>query len=195
MSTFHRLVKSSGAPLVPWVGIAALLAATLVGVHYVKVAPAQERLVVLEAEWVAARGGLARRLEAKQVRRDLGYVLAVLPGQRDFARLPLVISEIAHRDGVVLPSLTYTLEKTSEGLATKAVLQGAVTGRYEDLRRFIHDLEVSDRVLLFVEDLSVGQSADAKGEKKGKSVTVNLRIATYIREDGQTGRVLRASVE
>lgn len=195
VTLFHRFVKAFGAPLVPWVGTAALLAATLAGVHYVKVAFAQERLVALEAEWAAARNGMARRLEAKQVRKDLAHVLAALPSQRDFARFPLNIWEIAKRNGVMLPALAYNLEKTSEGLATKAVLQGAVTGHYEDLRRFIHHLEVSDRMLLFVEDLSVGRSAEEQTEKKGKLVTVNLRIATYIREDGQTGHVLKASVE
>lgn len=192
---FPRLFKSSYAPLVPWVVVAALLAAALGGTHALMVTPAHERLAVLEADWAAARQALARRLEARQTRKDLAQILTVLPGQRDFARLPLAISEIAQRDRVVLPSLTYTLGKTDEGLATKAVLQGTVTGQYEDLRRFIHHLEVSDRLLLFVEDLSVGRSSEVKGERKDKLVTVNLRLATFIREESRPGRALKASIE
>lgn len=192
---FPRFFKSYYAPLVPWVVVVALLAAALGGTHSLMVAPAQERLALLEADWAATRHVLARRLEAKQARKDLVQILTVLPGQRDFARLPLAISEIAQRDRVVLPSLTYTLEKAEEGLATKAVLQGTVTGQYEDLRRFIYHLEASDRLLLFIEDLSVGRSAEVKGEKKDKLVTVNLRLATYIRDQSRPGRALRAGVE
>src|SRR5438034_8170199 len=33
------------------------------------------------------------------------------------------------------PDVSYTLDKTSDGVATRAVLKGEVTGRYEDLRR------------------------------------------------------------
>jgi hypothetical protein len=74
-------------------------------------------------------------------------------------------------------------------------LQGAATGQYEDLRRFIHHLETSDRLFLFIEDLSVGQSSDGKADNRGKKVTVNLRLATYIREEARPGRGLKARSE
>jgi hypothetical protein len=102
---------------------------------------------------------------------------------------------MAKRDHVTLPALSYTLEKSSEGFATKALLQGSATGQYEDIRRFIHHLETSDRLLLFVEDLSVGSSSEAKGEQKGKKITVTIRLATYVREQPQQGNALRASVQ
>src|SRR4029077_15301913 len=95
----------------------------------------------------------------------------------------LAISDVAKRDGVKLPALSYTLEKSGENLATKAVLQGVVTGRYEDLRRFIYHMEASEGLLLFVEDLSVEGSSELKGEQKGRRITVTIRLATYIREE------------
>jgi Tfp pilus assembly protein PilO len=167
----------------------------LAGVHFGLVGPGQDRLAGLEANLAKARQGLAYRQEAKQARQDLVRVLAFLPEGRDFARLPLVISGIAQRDRVAIPSFTYTVEKPEDAPATKAILQGAVTGQYEDLRRFIHDLEASERVLLFIEDLSVGQSSDLKMEQKSKKVTVNLRLATYIREEAKPARGLKASLE
>lgn len=182
-------------PLVPWAAAAALLSVALAGVHALMAVPAQARLAALEADWAAARSALAQRLEAKQARKDLARVLTVLPGQRDFARLPLAISDVAKRDGVKLPSLSYALEKPGENLATKAVLQGVVAGRYEDLRRFIYHMEASDGLLLFVEDLSVERSSDLKGEQKGRRITVNIRLATYIREENRQVRPLRASAQ
>jgi Tfp pilus assembly protein PilO len=159
------------------------------------VAPLEERLGRSEAEWAAARGSLAQRQEAHKARKDLARVLTLLPVQREFARLPLAISDMAHRDRVALPSLSYALEKTGEGLPIRAVLQGTVTGQYEDLRRFIHHVEASDRLLLFVEDLSVGRSSALQGEQRGKGVTITLRLATYIREETPRSHALRASVE
>lgn len=180
-------------PFVPWAAAVAFLAMALAGTQSLMVGPAQARLAALEADWTAAKSALARRLEAKQARQDFARVLTVLPGQRDFARLPLAISDVAKRDGVQLPALSYSLEKQGEDLATKAVLQGAVTGQYENLRRFIYHLEASDGLLLFVEDLSVARAADLKGEQKGRRLTVNIRLATYIREESRPVRPLHAS--
>ncbi len=179
--------------LIPWAAAVVLLAVAFAGAQSLLVGPAQARLTALEADWAAAKSTLARRLEAKQARKDFARVLNVLPGQRDFARLPLAISDIAKRDKVQIPALSYVLEKQSEDLATKAVLQGAVSGQYEDLRRFIYHLEASDGLLLFVEDLSVGRAADLKGEQKGRRLTVNIRLATYIREEIRQARPLHAS--
>ena len=58
-----------------------------------------------------------------------------------------------------------------------------MTGRYEDLRRFIYGLETSSR-LVFIEDLDVSRSGKAdKQSPKRDVVTVNLQISTYIRKD------------
>jgi len=180
---------------VPWLAAVALLSTGWIGTHYIVVAPAENRLIRLEGEWMGARQSLAHRQDAYKARQDLARVLAALPVQRDFARLPLAISEMAKRDHVTLPSLSYSLEKSGEGLPIKAVLQGPVTGRYEDLRSFLYHLEAADQLLLFIEDLSVSRSSVLQKDTVGRMVTVNLRIATYVREKPQRGRALRASVE
>src|SRR3989442_430311 len=60
---------------------------------------------------------------------------------------------------------------------TKAVLRGSVSGRYEDLRRFIHHLETADG-FLFIEDLNVSRHST----KKSEAVAFQITISTYIRE-------------
>lgn len=195
MAAHHDGHAKPYAPLIPWACVAAVLALTWAGAHYGLVVPARERLTAVEVTWATARQGLAARREARQARQDLARVLALLPDGREFARLPLVISEIAQRSRVAIPSFTYTVDKAEEGPAVKATMQGMATGQYEDLRRFIHELEASNRVFLFIEDLSVGQSIDEKADRKDKKVTVNLRLVTYIREETPTGRGLKASLE
>jgi hypothetical protein len=174
---FRRLRRTPYGPLILWMAVAGVLGAALVAVRLLAVAPAQDRLAQAEAEWTAARQRVAQRLEAKQARKDLTVILNVLPGQRDFAQLPLALSEVARRDRVSMPDLSYTLEKPQAGGFTKAVLRGSVSGRYEGLRRFIHHLETADG-FLFIEDLHVGRH----GVKKDEGVTFQITISTYIRE-------------
>ena len=76
-----------------------------------------------------------------------------------------------------MPDLSYALEKPQAGGFTKAALRGSVSGRYEDLRRFIHHLETADG-FLFIEDLDVSRH----GTKKGEAVTFHITLSTYIRE-------------
>ena len=66
--------------------------------------------------------------------------------------------------------------KTSVPDASKAVLQGTVTGRYEDLRRFLYNLESAEE-LLFIEDLNLIRS----GNVQDQQLTFNIRISTYLR--------------
>lgn len=53
-----------------------------------------------------------------------------------------------------------------------------MSGRYEDLRRFIHDLETADE-LLFIEDLELNRA----GSLQNAALTFNIKIATYLKAD------------
>ena len=177
-----RLLKQPYAPLIPLLLLVGLLGVLFIGLHLFMVVPAQDRLARLEADWQTARHRLAQHVEAKKIQGDLAQVLAIFPEKRDFAPLALGITDEAKRNRVSLPALTYRVEKPEAGLAAKAVFQGSVTGRYEDLRRFIHHLETAEE-LLFIEDLNVVGSPGRHNE----SVTCTIRIVTYLRgEPDQT---------
>ena len=179
----RRLLRKPYGALILWMAVAGVLGAALLVVRLLVVAPAQGRLAQAETSWMAARQRIAQRLEAKEARKHLTGILNALPGHRDFAQLPLALSEVARRDRVSMPDLSYALEKPHAGGFAKAVLKGSVSGRYEDLRRFIHHLETADG-FLFVEDLDVSQ----RGTKKGEMVTFQITVSTYVRE-GATQRV------
>ena len=169
-------------PLILWIVVAGVLGAALIVARLVLVAPAQDRFAQAEAAWMTARQRVAQRLEAKQARKNLTMILNALPGQRDFAQLPLAMSQVAKRDRVAMPNLSYTQEKPQAGGFTKAVLRGSVSGRYEDLRSFIHHLETAEG-FLFIEDLNVTSHVS----KKGEEVTFQITLSTYIREGPQKG--------
>lgn len=172
------LLQQPFAPVLPWVGIALGLLLVLLVVRHVGVEGAASEMERVEKEWVAARQLLMRHREARKAKTDLAQVWAMLPAERDFSPLALGISEEAKRDRVTLPGLSYKTEPTTVANTSKGVLQGAMSGRYEDLRRFIYDLETAEE-FLFIEDLELARSSVTQGQ----ILTFNIKIATYLRAD------------
>jgi hypothetical protein len=168
------------APLFPWVGVALGLLFMLFLVHDLGVASAQASRERLEKEWAATRQALMYHREARKAKQDLSRVWAALPAERDFTPLALGISDEAKRDRVTLPGLSYKTEPTLIANTSKGLLQGPMTGRYEDLRRFIYGLETAEE-LVFIEDLELARSGGAQDAL----LTFNIKIATYLR--GETG--------
>ena len=166
------------APLLPWASVVAGLLVTLFAVRDVGLAGVLSTRERLEQDWVAMGQSLMRHREARKAQKDLGQVWAVLPAERDFASLALGISEEAKRDRVTMQALSYRTEPTFVADMSKGVLQGPMSGRYEDLRRFIHNLETADE-LLFIEDLELRRS----GGTQDDTLTFNIKIATYLRHD------------
>jgi Tfp pilus assembly protein PilO len=182
MLDLRQVMASPYLGLLPSGIVASLFGGAWLAGHLLILQPLQVRHAQLDTEWTAARQHLAQRLEAKQTIKDLAQLLALLPSSRDFSQLPLALSDEAKRNNVTLAGLSYTLEKGDQMPAVKVTLKGPVTGRYEDLRRFIYHLEASDR-LLFIEDLDVGQSATTeKDVKRREMMTFTLQISTYIRQ-------------
>ncbi|MGE3979219.1 MAG: type 4a pilus biogenesis protein PilO, partial [Nitrospira sp.] len=134
----------------------------------------------LENEWAATRQALMSHREARKAKKDLSRVWAVLPAERDFTPLALGISDEAKRDRVTLPALSYKTEPTLVANTSKGLLHGPMTGRYEDLRRFIYGLETAEELVL-IEDLELTRSGGAQDAL----LTFNIRIATYLRADAE----------
>lgn len=173
-----RLLQQPVAPLLPWVGVAGTLLLLWLWLHQAVVLGMESDRARLEQEWASARQTLTHHREARKAKKDLGQVWAVLPAERDFAPLALGISEEAKRDRVTLPALSYRTEATAVPHTSKGLLQGSMTGRYEDLRRFIYDLETAEE-LLFIEDLELSSSM----AQPDQSLTFNIKIATYLRAE------------
>ncbi|WP_447602530.1 hypothetical protein [Nitrospira sp. Nam80] len=179
----HDYLRQPYAPLFPFLGAAAVLALAAYLIHTAVLEPADRKRQELQAAWVSARLQLARHKEALKTKEDLRQVWAVFPLVRDFAPLALGVTEEAKRDRITLPALSYKTEKTEIPDATKAILQGIVTGHYEDLRKFLFNLETAQE-LLFIEDLNLVRS----GNLQDPTLTFNIRIATYLR--GEPTQVL-----
>ena len=176
----QQLRKPYGT-LIPWLAWVSLLAGVLWAIHTVGLDGAEQSRAKLELEWNQARQEFTRHKQAQKARKDLALVWSVLPVERDFAPLALGITEEAKRDHVILPALSYKTEPTSVAHTNKGVLQGTMTGRYEDLRRFLYDVETAEE-LVYIEDLELVHS-DAQ---QSQTLTFDIKIATYLR--GEPGK-------
>ena len=182
MLDIRQLLASPYFGLLPSGVVAGLFCSAWLAGHLLVLKPLEQRQAQLDTEWTTVRQQLAKRMEAKQTIKDLEQLLALLPTSRDFSQLPLAMSEEAKRNNVRLSGLSYTLDKGEQVPAVKLTFKGPVTGRYEDLRRFIYHLESSDR-LLFIEDLDVGQFITSdKDVARKEMMTFTLQISTYIRQ-------------
>jgi Tfp pilus assembly protein PilO len=174
-SILQQLRKPYGM-LIPWFALVFLLAGVLWATCIVGIDGAEQSLAKLEREWSTAHQEYILHKDAQKARKDLAQVWTALPGERDFAPLALGITEEAKRDRVILPALSYKTESTPVAHMSKGVLQGTMTGRYEDLRRFLYDVETAEE-LVYIEDLELVRS----GAQQDQTLTFNIKIATYLR--------------
>jgi Tfp pilus assembly protein PilO len=130
----------------------------------------------LAAEWTQARKIYQYHQEAWRAKKDLAQVWSALPEERDFAPLALGITEEAKRNNVTLPALSYKTESTPVVNTSKGLLQGTMSGRYEDLRRFLYDIETADE-LVYIEDVDLVRSTTPQDQQ----LTFNIKIVTYLR--------------
>ena len=165
-------------PLLPWMALAMILVVGLWIVQSMRHEGVVQALKQLKSEESHVQQELLHHKEAKRARKDLAQVWAVLPRERDFAPLALGITEEAKRNRVTLPALSYKTESTPVANTSKGVLQGTMTGRYEDLRRFLYDIETAEE-LVYIEDLDLIPSANPQEPR----LTFNIKIATYLRSE------------
>ncbi|HEX9155706.1 MAG TPA: hypothetical protein VF819_09085, partial [Nitrospira sp.] len=141
----QELRKPYGA-LVPWAGLLLVLLIALWVVKSFGIEGVEQAQTRLEGDWIQARKTHQHHQEALRAKKDLAQVWAALPEEQDFAPLALGITEEAKRNHVTLPALSYQREATAVPNTSKGVLQGTMSGRYEDLRRFLYDIETAEEL-------------------------------------------------
>lgn len=172
----QELRKPHG-PLVPWIGLVLLLLVLLLSVNSIGYQEADRSRVRLENEWREERKIHQHHLEAWRAKKDLAQVWSMLPDERDFAPLALGITEEAKRNHVTLPALSYKTELTPVAHTSKGLLEGTMSGRYEDIRHFLFGIETAEE-LVYIEDLGLLRSSTPQ------QLTFTIKIATYLRGDG-----------
>jgi Tfp pilus assembly protein PilO len=175
LSLLLQEIRKPYGPLIPWIGFVLLLLLVLWAIRSLGLEVAEQTRSAAEAEWTQARKNYQRHQEARRVKKDLAQVWSVLPVEKDFAALARGITEAAKRNHLILPDLTYNIERASPGDGMTGVLQGTISGSYEDIRRFLYDIETSEE-LVFIEHLDLVRSSTPEDP----SLTFHVKIATFL---------------
>jgi Tfp pilus assembly protein PilO len=162
------------------------------GVWLVAQEPAQERLHRAEAAYEAARHTQSRQLEARRTQEELAATWRVLTVRKEFPSLVLAVADLAQRDGVAIPGMSYALQKAEGGLALKASMSFQISGDYAAIRRFIHRIETDERYLA-VESLDAARSQKHAPAGEGRESVVeqvrfSVRVLTFLKPDGVSPR-------
>lgn len=176
--------------LAPLALLACVSLGVVAGVLLLVREPAQDRLRSAEAAYGAARHAQSEQLTVRRTEEALTATWQALTARKDFPSLILAVTDLAQRDRVAIPGMSYSLQKVDEGVATKASMSFQVAGDYAAIRRFIHRLE-TDRHYLAVESLDASRSQKRLSLGQGKEsvieqVQFNLRVMTFLKPDAPT---------
>ena len=174
----NELRKPYGV-LIPWAGLALVLLVSVWVVKSFGKESMEQTRSSLEGDWAQTRKAYLHHQEALRTQKDLAQVWEALPEEHDFAALALGITEEAKQRHVTLPTLSYKTESTLVPHVSKGMLQGTLSGRYEDLRRFLYDIETAEE-LVYIEDLNLVQSSTPQDLQ----LTFDIKITAYLRGEG-----------
>ncbi len=151
---------------------AALVLADLL-VSFVLVSPSAARLRAGEMKYAELRKQHAEAVLFKKQKSLFAGIMAGVPAQKD---MPLLVKEFvqkARRLDLKVASVNYDIPKRGSGELAMLSFSFPVEGRYPDIKRFIYDVETSDRIV-GIEDLKLDSD-------QGR-VKLNMKLMTYVKD-------------
>jgi len=152
--------------------------------------PAETRLAERDAAYQSAKQAQARLQSArtmqelvKAAQQQVESQHKTLPTEHEFSSLSMAISELGQAERVLIPGMTYSLQKKERGLPVKATMMFKATGDYAAIFRFIQRLERIESYLV-VESLDASR-VDRHEQAVGAQVVFNMKVATFLRSTSE----------
>jgi Tfp pilus assembly protein PilO len=140
--------------------------------YAVLVAPAAARLTSWEKKYAELRKRRTEAILFQKQKQAVTGLKAGIPAQKD---MPLLVKEFvqaARRLNLTVAAVTYDIPKGGGEDIAMLSFSFPVEGRYPDVKRFIYEVEISDR-LVGIQDVEM--DAD-----KGR-VKLQMKLVTYIK--------------
>lgn len=115
--------------------------------------------------------------------KDLDEFRQRLPDARRFADLIGDLYELSGRCNLQIGQIGYTPKEIPEEQLLAYGLTFSVTGTYGELKRFIHGLEISPRIMV-IEQVALNTNLQSEGADQ---VSLNIKITTYFRREAPHG--------
>lgn len=130
-----------------------------------------------------SRAGHGEQLsEAQLIAADLQQFLGLIPDKKQFSAFIGELFSWAQVCRLEIRQINYAPEIDKESGLLRYGLSFSLSGEYVQLKRFIHLLENSPR-LLVVERIALAGSESSAAEKPG--VQLQIQLTTYFQEGGQ----------
>jgi len=172
--------------LIPLAGLTILCLSVAVTMYVFFLDLAQERVANAEQHYQTAKQAQAKLQEARtqqerarKAQRQLQQAWESLPTHDEFPSVAMALSELAKRERIAIPGMSYDIKKSEGGLPAKATIAFRATGEYATMYQFIHRLETADPYLVI-------ESLDVASEQKGLNVArvgVGIRVVTFLRQN------------
>ena len=120
----------------------------------VLVTPVYRHKVSSEALLQDTRSKLSQLLQYQKAQEAISGLEKTFLTQQELAQLTDRLPAVARRHQLMLPGVNYQTEKQKESNVRKIALNFKVTGRYADIREFIHEVEGLD-LFLYIKDLAI----------------------------------------
>lgn len=161
-------------------GIVLLSLLVVTGVtHVVFVAPAQRDVEEKEKAWQSARRQATQMVLYKEAAADLATFFRELPERKDFSTVVTRLEALAKQHHLTIPSVTYDAEDLEQNGLMKIAISFQVRGKYEEIRRFLYDLE---RLKGF---FTVDHIALATAGSDENLMALQMKMASYLKTSGK----------
>jgi Tfp pilus assembly protein PilO len=149
----------------------ALLCANLL-LYGALIAPSDARLKTMEAKSADLRRRHAEAVLFREQRRLFAGIMAGVPAQKDMPILVKDLVQTARRLNLSVASVKYDIPSRAGGELAMLTFSFPAEGRYPDIKRFIYNVETSDR-LVGIQDL--------KMTSEKSRVSLEMKLFTYIK--------------
>jgi Tfp pilus assembly protein PilO len=138
----------------------------------VLIAPSAAWLSTWDAKYSELRKRHAGAVLFKKQKPAFAGIMAGIPAQKDMPLLVKDLVQTARRLNLTVSSVKYDIPKRASGELALLTFSFPAEGRYPDIKRFIYEVETSDR-LVGVQELKLGSD-------QGK-VKLEMKLVTYIK--------------
>jgi Tfp pilus assembly protein PilO len=186
MATWNRIAREKR----PWLLALAALAAINLGLYVAVVYPLAAQVAAAEGRASRAAGDLAQATrEEQQARHTVSgkaraadelarFYQEILPGDQAEARriTYLRLAQMARGANLRFERRTFVAQEVRNSQLSRLDMAMVLRGSYQDIRRFIHDLETSPEFVV-ITNVALAQQRRVEGD----ALELTLALATYFR--------------
>ena len=140
--------------------------------YFILIAPSIAELKTGEAKSAELRQRHAEAVLFDKQKPLFTGILTGIPAQKD---MPLIVTELvqmARRLNLSVAAINYDIPRRESGKPAMLSFSVPVEGKYSDIKRFIYEVETSDR-LIGIQDMNL--------ESEQGKVKLQMKLMTYVR--------------